>query len=235
MIINTQKQLNSTTSRKRNSILNTQKLINSALAVGGLALMAAGAQAQNGLFNFTTTFTPNPVPSSDQASFITAVNGMKTGADAGALGSTNISLTNFTETSALMRPNFASITNTPFNIQFNIQTDGAPVQTGNFTGTFSGKFNNSATVTSVMFTGPASQTFNFGQNGTFVVDSLDFVAPGAPNSTTLGSIGATVRFTPGATPPAVPEPASIVPFALGGLALLGLMARKGRRSSIAAV
>jgi len=214
--------------------LNTQKLINSALAVGGLALMAAGAQAQQGLFNFTTVFTPNPVTTSDAGSFITVTDGANNLVNAAGIGS-QINLTNFTETSALIPDAVANFT-TPFNIALTINPVGDGFMTKNFTGTFSGKFNNQQTQTSVAFTGPGTQTFDFGANGIFTVSNLSFVAPGPTGNTTLGSIGASVNFTPGATtPPAVPEPASIVPFALGGLALLGLMARKGRRSSIAAV
>lgn len=234
MIINTQKQLNST-SRKRNSILNTQKLINSALAVGGLALMAAGAQAQQGLFNFTTVFTPNPVTSSDLGSFITVLDGANQGVNAAGIGS-QINLTNFSETSALIPPAVAAFS-TPFNIALTINPVGDGFMTKNFTGTFSGQFNNQQTLTNVVFNAPGSQTFDFTSQGLgiYTVNNLSFVAPGPTGNTTLGSIGAQVSFTPSATTPVVPEPASIVPFALGGLALLGLAARKGRRTNGAAV
>ena len=233
MIINTQKQLNST-SRKRNSILNTQKLINSALAVGGMVLMAAGAQAQPGQFNFTTVFTPNPVTSSDPSSFITISNGANNNVNAAGIGS-QINLTNFTEISGLIPPGTGNFS-TPFNIALTIMPVDAAgsTLTQNFTGVFSGKFNNQQTQTGVTFTAPTTQSFDFtsaGQ-GIFTVSNLSFTPPGPTGNTTVGAIAAQVTFTPNT--PTVPEPASIVPFALGGLALLGLAARKGRRTSRAA-
>lgn len=235
MINNSQKQLNST-SRKRNSILNTQKLINSALAVGGMVLMAAGAQAQQGLFNFTTVFTPNPVTSSDPTSFITVLNGTNTAVNAAGIGS-QINLTNFTETSGILPPAVANFS-TPFNIALTIMPVDAPgsTLTRNFTGTFTGQFNNQQTQTGVTFTGVGTQTFDFTSQGEgiFTVSNLGFTPPGPTGNTTLGAIAAQVTFTPTVTTPTVPEPASVVPFALGGLALLGLAARKGRRTNRAA-
>ncbi len=55
---------------------------------------------------------------------------------------------------------------------------------------------------------------------------------GLSKGTTIDNIGRTT--VPIAGPSAVPEPASLVPFMLGGLGLLGLIARKTRRTSGAA-
>lgn len=55
---------------------------------------------------------------------------------------------------------------------------------------------------------------------------------GLSAGTTIDNIGRTT--VPMNAPATVPEPATMVPFALGGLALLGLIARKTRRTSGAA-
>ncbi len=46
--------------------------------------------------------------------------------------------------------------------------------------------------------------------------------------------GGTGTFSATSAPPAVPEPATVVPFLLGGLSLLALAVRKNRRSSVTA-
>ncbi len=216
--------------------MNTQKLINSALAVGGLALMAAGAQAQQGVFNYATTFTPNPITSTDPNSSILVTSGADVMDNAGQFG-TQITLVSFNEASTTAPPAFGTVNATPFTVGLTLTpVSGGGSLTRTFTGNFNAMFNNQGTISSVAFTGPGTQTFNFDGNGIFTVSNLTFNPPGPTGSVVPGTIAAQVNFTPGATPPpAVPEPASMVPFALGGLALLGLMARKGRRSSMAAV
>ena len=213
--------------------MNTHKLISSAVAVGSLAFMAAGAQAQQGMFSFNSVFTPNPVTTNDGSSFITIVNGGNSLVDAGQFGSTQINLANLTETSPLPKGSSANFSqNISLALTITPVGDGPLTQT--FTGTFSGQFNNDATLTKVVFDMPGSQTFDFTSKGlgVYTVNALTFVAPGSQSAKTLGSFGATVNFRP--SPSTVPEPATVVPFALGGLALLGLIARKTRRTNGAA-
>lgn len=72
--------------------------------------------------------------------------------------------------------------------------------------------------------------------GSFAI-SMTSVAP-APTVSggylTGFQAGGSVNFSATRPPATVPEPAALVPFALGGLGLLGLMARKTRRNSSAA-
>ena len=196
------------------------------ISTAALMAVGVGAHAQQGVFNFTTVFTPNPVTSSDPGSYITVVNGANTLVNATGPGSA-INLSNFTETSGVVPPAFATFT-VPFNIALSITPVGDGVMTKNFTGTFSGQFNNQQSLTNVDFNAPGTQVFDFGSLGAYTVGNLRCVEPGPTGATTLGSIAARVTFTPGAT--TVPEPASVVPFVLGGLALLGLAARKSRRT-----
>ena len=59
-----------------------------------------------------------------------------------------------------------------------------------------------------------------------------FTAVALKSGTTTMDSNATTYLGP--TPAVVPEPASVIPFALGGLGLLGLVARKTRRTNGAA-
>ena len=62
---------------------------------------------------------------------------------------------------------------------------------------------------------------------------LAFVGRATISSSNLKNYNQTSYFGP-APAPSTPEPATVVPFALGGLGLLGLIARKTRRTSGAA-
>jgi len=93
------------------------------------------------------------------------------------------------------------------------------------------------TVNNVTYTGGSYFLASTLSNpGSFSI-SMTSVAP-AP---TIGADGYLTRFTAGgtstfsATTTTVPEPATVVPFMLGGLGLFGLIVRKTRRTSSAAV
>ena len=75
---------------------------------------------------------------------------------------------------------------------------------------------------------------SFGFISTFgtATTTSGFTAVAQKSGTTVLDSNATTYVGP--TPATVPEPAAVVPFALGGLGLLGLIARKTRRTNGAA-
>lgn len=201
-----------------------------------MAVMATAASAQTpGFFNFTTVFSPNPITTTDPMSNILVTNGADNGDNAAfsSLG-TQINLTNFQEQST--SPVVAGSFNDPVSIAVSItpQTASGTTLTKTFTGTFSGSFNQSGTATGLVFTasgpGSAPQSFDFGTAGIYTINApLFFTPPGATGSKTLGAIAANVTYAPAAS--TVPEPASVVPFLLGGLGLMALIVRKNRKAS----
>ena len=194
-----------------------------------MAVAASAAMAQT--FGYSAVFTPNPINSSPIGNYITITNGANALIDAGGSGSA-INLSNFVETSNVAPPSTVTISQA-FNIALTIQPTGSLLtQTKSFTGTISGEYNTTKSMTATLFNLPTSQTFDFGTLGAYTVGSLLFLQPGPQGSTTVGSIGGIATFRPG--PSTVPEPASVIPFALGGLGLLGLIVRKTRRTSGAA-
>lgn len=93
------------------------------------------------------------------------------------------------------------------------------------------------TVNNVIYTGGTFFVASGLNNpGSFSI-SMTSVAP-APTLSggylTGFSAGGSANFSATQAPATVPEPATLVPFALGGLGLLGLIARKTRRTSGAA-
>lgn len=199
--------------------------------VGAGVLMGVGAgTAMAQTFSYTTIFTPNPVITDTPGNFITILNGANPSINAGGLGSA-INLSNLTEASNIAPPSLASFT-TPFKIALSITPTGGATQTQTFTGTFTGAFNTDQSLTVTSFDAPGSLTYDFGSLGVYKVGSLSFTEPGPITSTTAGAIGARVGYT--AAPSTVPEPATLAPFALGGLGLLGLIVRKTRRTNGAA-
>src|SRR5262249_49378179 len=106
-----------------------------------------------------------------------------------------------------------------------------------------GKFSGALTPTSANITNtydaPTSQSIHLGSS-TYTVTLGTYIAPGAPGSTTTGSIGAHVDVladsVPTPAPPPVPQPAAEAPepssLVLASLGLLGLSrcAWRSRRS-----
>ena len=208
--------------------MNINKAITGMMTVGVLMGVGAGA-AMAQTFSYTTVFTPNPVVGSGAGNIITITDGAAAAINAGGIGSA-INLSNLKESSTAINPAGSTFTQ-PFTIALSITPLTGPTQTQNLTGIFSGTFNTTQSITMTSFTAPGTATFNFGSLGTYTVGNLSFTQPGPMTTSTSGAIAGTVNFTPSS---AVPEPASVIPFALGGLGLLGLIARKTRRSSGAA-
>ena len=209
----------------------------SAAALVAAAAASAGAQTP-GYFDFTTTFLPNPVTTTDPMSNIIVTNGASAGNNA-AFSSfgTQINLTNFTEEST--SPTTVGSFNDPVSIAVSITPDNDPGTsiTKTFTGNFSGSFNQSGTATGLTFTasgpGSAPQSFDFGSFGVYTVNApLFFTPPGKTGTNTLGAIAANVTFAPAASP--VPELGTVVPFLFGGLGLLALVVRKRKAASMTA-
>jgi len=209
--------------------MKIQNALTGLMSVAVLMGVGAGA-AMAQTFSYTTVFTPNPVTTGTPGNYITIINGTNPSINAGGFGSA-INLSNLTETSNVTPPSAATFT-TPFDIALSITPTGGTTQTQDFTGTFSGKFNTDQSLTVTSFDAPGSLTYDFGSLGVYNVGSLSFTQPGPMTSTTAGAIAGVVSYTPG--PSTVPEPATLVPFALGGLGLLGLIVRKTRRTSSAA-
>lgn len=209
--------------------MKIQNALTSLVGVGVLMGIGAGsAMAQT--FSYTTVFSPNPVTTGTPGNFITIVNGANPSINAGGIGSA-INLSNLRETSNVIPSSTADFT-THFDIALSITPTGGTTQTQDFTGTFSGQFNTDQSITVTQFDAPGALAFDFGSLGLYKVGSLSFVQPGPITSTTAGSIGAVVNYS--AAPSTVPEPATLAPFALGGLGLLGLIVRKTRRTNGAA-
>ena len=198
------------------------------MSVAALTVVAAGATfAQT--FAYSTVFTPNPINSSTIGNYITVQDGSNGTVYAGGIGS-DVNLSNFVETSNTPPPALITFSQ-PFTIALTVTPVGGVAQTQNFSGTISGQYNTQQTLTATVFNAPSSLTYNFGSLGSYTFNNLSFVPPGAQGTTTKGAIAANVNFV---GPSSVPEPASVIPFALGGLALLGLIARKSRRTGGAA-
>ena len=129
-----------------------------------------------------------------------------------------------------------------------VGSNGADLLDGTFTG---------GNLLSVISTGSTASITN-SVNGVTYTGGSDFISSGLYNpgsfSISMTSVspaptvtngyldafkaGGTSTFSastvPPAGPPAVPEPATVVPFLLGGLGLLALAVRKTRRSSVSA-
>ena len=196
------------------------------MSVAALTVVTAGASfAQT--FSYGTVFSPNPIPSSGGiGNYITAENGANGAVNAAGIGS-DVNLTNFVETSNVAPPSTVNFSQ-PFTIALSVTPVGGTTQTQDFTGTISGQYNTNQSLTATVFNAPSTLTFNFGSLGSYTFSNLSFVPPGPQSSATKGAIAAYVTYAP---PSSVPEPASFVPFALGGLGLLALIVRKTRRTS----
>ncbi len=201
--------------------MNITKTISGMASVMALTLVTAGASMAQVPFSFTAHFAPSTIFSSGGIGNVIQVTD---GGNPAQLTPTAIQLANFTEFSNTPPPT-QNMVNQSFTEVVAITTTAGTV-THTFSGTISGMFNTNQTFTNVVVNAPGSQNYVFPGLGTLVVGNLNFDQPGTQGSPTLGSLSATVTGAPSSTP----EPATVVPFALGGLGLLGLIVRKTRHA-----
>lgn len=210
-------------------MMNIQKAISSTLAVAGLAAMGMGAahadiipvyQTSTPGANGVTTFTyridlTNDQQANSKDSFVTIYDflGLVPGSVKVASGDFTSSVQNLGVTPARVLPD-----------------DSATIP--NLTFTYTGPTLNSAAfgnsgLTLGTVTADTTET-SFNPNGTFAAQAEKGI--GLSTGTLIQNIGSTTVPQAGA-PAAVPEPGAMVPFAFGGLGVLGLMirARKNRR------
>jgi hypothetical protein len=197
------------------------------------ALLAAGA-AHAQFFNFTSSFTPNPVPSTQAGNNIQAATGSNnTGLFAGAFG-TDIVVENFTA-------NASSANNGTINTVVTISVSltpsdnvgnplpGDPPQTKTFTETLTANVSSNA-VTSLMtpIPNPSIQTYSFPDGSVYTLQITSYTGPSAPNSTGSGSLGGHVNGALAGVRQNTPEPGSLA--LLLGMSISGtILARRRRR------
>ena len=235
--------------------MNIKKIIGTFMAAAGLGMaLAAPSMAQ-------TTFASAAAADGSASNgfvYTTGSNGGFTTAPGAVFTSQLLSPVAFNFPSSLT---FVGLNNvgivsglgtilTPYSQQltggsFKLTTVISSVTTTLLEGTFGGgnvltANNNSNTAsvqntfTNVMYTGGTYFLASGLSNpGSFVI-GLTTTAPVTKTGDYITSFqaGGTANFS--ATNTTVPEPASVIPFALGGLGLLGLIARKTRRTSGAA-
>ena len=235
--------------------MNTRKLIGSVAAIGSMALMAAGAQAQQ------QQFASASAVGTDGAAQVFTFTGGSAGTFSTTSGAVFSSI--FTGTGIQTIPSVltfsgltvastatgSGIAGDPFREllgsgSFMLTGGGSTLLMGSFTdgnvltaetaaqtGTLTTSVNN------VTYTGGTYfAAANLNNPGSFAI-SMTSAAP-QPTKDQFGYLNGfkasgSINFS-ATKPTAVPEPASVIPFALGGLGLLGLIARKTRRTSGAA-
>jgi hypothetical protein len=204
----------------------------------GVGLVASIAIANAQYFNYTTSSSPNPVPSDRPDSWINVFDGATNGkVIANSTTGTDIVLSNFTTTS--------SAPNNPgahFNANYSVdltmhglKADGTPTgfsDTHSFAGTFTGNLGAGSAQIFYAPTGKTSFTFNLGTlNGTselFAVDLGFFTSPGSPTATARGALSAHVTGPVSSQALDTPEPGSLA--LLFGMGLSGTLFIRRRRS-----
>ena len=140
---------------------------------------------------------------------------------------TKINLCNFSEYVSSDNPNYSASDSpnatilSPFTLDLSITPDGGTTQTQEFKGVYTDTLINAMqTSVDVTLTGPSSLTYDFGNLGVYTFNNVTFSSPGDSLSQTNGSLSASVTYAA-----AVPEPAAIAPFVMGGIGLMGLAFR----------
>ncbi len=207
-------------------------------ALAGITLLGGVSAAHAQFFNYVSTFTPNPIPSSTFGSQINVINNSNlTGLDASGMG-TQIILANFTSTSTAPDRPGAQI-DSPFTIALNL-TKASPTGiqpladtgvTKTFTGIMTGHLGANSALIAPTYTSPTVQTFDLGDGGLYTVALNGFVSPGGPGANLLGGLGANVTYSRNVGPtgtPDTPEPGAVA--MLIGLGSSGLLVARRRRS-----
>ena len=194
------------------------KVMTGLMSVMALTAIAAGATnaATPGQFDFTTVFTPGPISSSGgDGNYITITNNSAIE----QFTPSQVTLATFMEHSTTPRTG-SNIVDSNFDVAVTVTPDGGTSMTEHILGNIKGSFNNNiSNLTETTYTPTLS--YDFGALGVYTFDTVSFTAPGIRSSTVPGSLGASVNYAPAA----VPEPATIAPFALGGIGLMGLALR----------
>ena len=242
--------------------MNIKKIINSALTIMGLALVAAGAQAQTEFTSITggnnsftyTSGAGNGLVLTSPAGFYATLDIPTPGTQfnnpatviftPGSLVNSGITTTT---TSGGQMSFTQGLTGGGFTIYNGSGTSGTVLLTGTFQGAnLTGVVNSiqagvDTNFMNVAYTGGSYLSAAGMLTGSQPGDKFNFSL--IPVTPALGVTGNTLnsfssagngQFTGVLRPATVPEPASIIPFALGGLGLLGLIARKTRRTGGAA-
>ena len=208
------------------------KVMTGLMSVVALTAIVAGASnaATPGRFGFSTVFSPNTIHSSDPSTYVTVQDNTTLINKA----PTKINLCNFTEMVSSDSPDYFASDSpnyfasdspgatiySPFTLDLSITPDGGTAQTQQFTGLYTDTLiNGIQTSADVTLTGPSSLTYDFGNLGSYTFNNVTFSSPGNSLSQTKGSLAASVTYT------AVPEPATIAPFVMGGIGLMGLAFR----------
>lgn len=197
-----------------------------ALVGAGLLYSVGAARAQ--YFNFTTTFTPNPVPASAGGQ-LTITNGQNlTGVFAGLNGS-DIVLTNIDTVSSAPDTSPETVnSNYTITVGLQMSSAGGTATSGwiyhDFLGNLSGTIStNSSNISNTNVFVP--ETYDFGGGNVFTVFRNSYVPPGAPGAHDHGAIGAHVS-----GPLSVPEPGSLSLLLGSGVGGSFFMFRRRRRA-----
>jgi len=217
--------------------LNTHKLIGSALAMTALAVVGMGSARAN--IDPIAPATPTVTLQGD-GTFLYSYPVEVTTAETLISGSyfTFFDVNGLVANSAFATPGVAVPTGGSFAATYNFL---GPVATGN--GGNTAPTADDPTLKNVTFTYTGGDvvgapttigTFGFRSTiGTTARNNVSFSAVAEQTGSNPLKMDTNSAFYSGPVT-TVPEPASVIPFALGGLGLLGLIARKTRRSSGAA-
>jgi hypothetical protein len=157
-----------------------------------------------------------------------------------AVGTSDIVAANLTTFSSAPSGTPDTFSNTPYRLDVKLTDPSGAAGVLTFGGRFRGTLTPTSANITNDFDGPTAKSIHLGDN-TYTVILGAYIAPGAPNSTTTGSIGAHVDVVPGVvpTPTPAPGPASATPepstLVLAGMGLLALGARAWRRGRSPAV
>ncbi len=192
--------------------------------------VAANAQ----YFNFTASFNPNPVTTTQAANYISVIDGSNlSGGHAGTSG-TDIGVADFkvfatSNSEGTFNTGITeTITLTPTN-SVGVALIGDTPVTHVFLANYSGSITNSSTNTTMVGVGPSSQFYSFADGSVFEVSLTSYSGPGFNGGFTDGALGGHVTGALGGVPQHTPEPGSlalVVGFGITGCLLLPAMRRR---------
>jgi len=204
-----------------------------ALILTGFTL-GAPAVAHAQYFDFTTSFLPGPITTTQPGTYITVTNGHNTSGGFAGVGGTDIGLADFSVVAASNSPgtfNTAvteSITLTPSN-NLGVALPGDTAVTHTFLLNYSGTITNSSTDTTLTGWPSVAQLYTFADGSVFSVDVTSYSGPGFDAGFTDGAMGGHVVGALGGIAQATPEPGSMALLIGLGIAGTGaLTVKRGR-------